>query len=110
MKAIKTLTDAMGRATSAIEPSDWRHVVVLSPNVPKSVPVPEGARVVVLSADGDFWCRFGASAEVPTSDILDGSAPELNPISRSVVGVDTIGLAAGAGRVVNLIFYAGGAS
>jgi len=110
MRAFKTLCDAMGRPTIALEPSDCRHAVILSPGAPKSVSVPEGARVVVLSADGDFWCRIGGPAAVPTSDVLDGTASELNPICRSVAGVSVIGLAAGANRVVNLVFYSGGAS
>jgi hypothetical protein len=110
MKSFKTLGDAMGRPTIALGTSNCRYAIVLSRDTPKTVAVPAGAGIVLFAADGDFWCRFGDAAAVPAGDILDGNASELNPICRSVSGVSTIGLAANANRIVNLIFYAGGLS
>jgi len=107
MRAFRTLCDAMGRPTVALEPSDHLLAVVLAAGAPKSVTVPADARVVVLNANGDFWCRFDGPATVPTSDVLDGTSPELSPICRSVAGVTSIGLAAARDCVVGLAFYSG---
>lgn len=107
MRGFRTLEDAMGRPTAALEPSDHRLAVLLSAGTPKSVAVPHDARIVVLNASGDFWCRFDGTASVPTADVLDGTASELNPICRSVVGVSTIGLVAGRDCAVGLAFFSG---
>lgn len=105
MKSFLTVPDAMGRPTAALATSDSSQVIVLAANQAKLVTVPSGAGTVLFSATGDFWARFGAAAAVPTGDIVDGTAPELNPAGRDVRGITSIGIAAPAACVVNLVFF-----
>lgn len=105
MKSLIALQDAMGAATAALVRSDVSLAVPLAAGQSKTVAVPAEARVMLFNATGDVWVRFGGAAAVPSNDILDGSAPELNPIARDVSGIPSIGLAAPAACVANLIFY-----
>lgn len=105
MMSLIGLQDAMGAATAALTRSDASLVVTLAAGQAKTVAVPEGARVVLFSATGDVWVRFGAAAAVPAADVLDGSAPELNPAAREIAGVASIGLAAPSACLANLVFY-----
>lgn len=100
-----TLEDAMGRRTDALNAPDCCLVVMLSAGVPKQVAVPSGAAVMLASCTGLFWVRYGGPAVLPTADILDGTAPELNPAARSVAGLSSLGLVAPADCVLNLSFY-----
>lgn len=105
MNPLIGLNDAMGRRTAALVRSDTSFAVVLAAGQAKTVAVPGGARVVLLNATADVWVRFGAATTVPAADVLDGSAPELNPVAREITGLSTIGLAAPAACTVNLVFY-----
>lgn len=105
MESFHMLEDAMGRVSSAVHRSDNVMAVLLAGGGAKRVDVPAGARLVLFNATGPFWAKFGGAAAVPTADILDGSAPELNPIGRSVTGIASIGLAASQACTVNLVFY-----
>lgn len=48
-------------------------------NVSKTFTLPAGTRLVVFSAECNFYAKPGASAAVPTVDVTDGSGSELNP-------------------------------
>lgn len=100
-----TLEDSMGRRTDALSPPNCCLVVMLSAGVPKKVVVPHGATVMLASCTGLFWVRYGGSATLPVADILDGTAPELNPAARSVAGLSSLGLIAPADCILNLCFY-----
>jgi len=105
MKSLIALQDAMGATTTALMRSDASFAVTLAAGQAKTVAVPAEARVMLFNATGDVWVRFGGAAAVPSNDILDGSAPELNPVARAVAGVASIGLAAPTACVANLVFY-----
>lgn len=105
MRSLIIDMDANHRLPSAIPQADHRVAVTLSAGQAKSVAVPAGARLVMFSATGDFWARIGGAASVPAADILDGSAPELNPAARSLQGAGVIGIAAAAAATVNLVFF-----
>ncbi|HEY0833590.1 MAG TPA: NAD/NADP transhydrogenase alpha subunit-like protein [Azospirillum sp.] len=106
MKSLHNHQDAMGTPVAAIEPSTRRLAVVLAANTPKTVAVPSGARILLLVATGPVWVQYGAAAAVPAADVLDGTAPELNPACRWIAGTASIGLAASAACTVSLCFYA----
>jgi len=94
------------RAQFAPPPADYVDARVLAANVAESHSIPNGAKYVVFSADGNFYARFGAAAAVPAADVTDGSASELNPEAREIPGgTTTIGLIATAATVVTLSFY-----
>jgi len=105
MKGLMVALDVMGRDTEAVAPSDSVLIIFLTAGAAKSVTVPDRARVVSINATGDVFVRFGDVAALPTADILDGSAPELNPGSRRVDAGSRIGLIAPVDCLVNLAFY-----
>lgn len=105
MRSLTTVPDAMGEPTDVLVPSDTVYAVILGANTPKIVPVPVGARHVLFSGTGNFWAKLGGSAALPTGDILDGSAPELNPAARELMGSGSIGLVSPGPCTVSLAFY-----
>lgn len=105
MQPLIALDDAMGHTSLAINPSSSVLAILLAPGTPKQIAVPAGARIVLFSATGPFWARIGGAATVPSADLLDGSAPELNPVARQVDRAAAIGLAAAAATTVSLSFY-----
>lgn len=105
MQSFQTLDDVMGKNTSILPISDHTHALLLSPGVSKAVTVPPDARVALFSATGNFWLSADNAPAVPTLDILDGTAPELNPSGRAVRAGQTLGLVAPAACTVSLSFY-----
>lgn len=105
MRSLTTVPDAMGEATDVLVPSDTCLAVILAANAPKSVPVPAGARHVLFSSTGNFWAKLGGPAILPEGDVTDGSAPELNPAARELMGAAAIGLVAPGPCAVGLAFY-----
>lgn len=104
MRSLISVDDAMGKPSAIITTSDSVFVAVLTAGVPRQVEVPAAARTVMFSATGPFWARMGGAAVLPVADVLDGSAPELNPIARQIRGT-TIGLVAATPVTVNLVFH-----
>lgn len=76
--------------------------------VPTDTASNKRARYVLFSADGDFYMKMGGAAAVPAADVTDGTASEANPVLREIPSdVTTIGLIAGAARVVTMQFFIG---
>ena len=74
----------------------------------KTVARPAGAMIIVFSKSsptGNFYCRFDNAVAVPSGDITDGSAGEVNPTMRSLVGATTINLVSDATMNVTLAFF-----
>jgi hypothetical protein len=87
---------------------------VLAANVAESETVPsitvDGvaalANYVVFSANCDFYVRMDGTAAVPSADITDGTASELNPTVRYLGGnVAAIGLKSASSCIVTMQFY-----
>jgi hypothetical protein len=92
--------------------SDYIEVVILAAATSKAVRVPQDARYVAFSANGDFFCRFqtvSAALTVPAADTADGSAPELNPTVRRLLIAGAvpsiIQLIAPAACTVTMMFF-----
>jgi|ETNvirnome_2_130_1030620.scaffolds.fasta_scaffold04011_2 hypothetical protein len=78
----------------------------LASGVAETVTPDQGANVVLLAADADFWVRWDAgTATIPASDVTDGSAAEMNPDWRSLEGVTTFSVIADVAAVLTLAFY-----
>lgn len=105
MQSFIARNDAMGRKSYVINPSDHVQSLTLAAGVAKQVTVPANARMVLVNATAPIWVRFGGPATLPTEDILDGSAPELNPAGRTVKEGETIGLVASTACGVSLSYY-----
>jgi len=72
----------------------------------ESFTVPAGANFVVFSADNDFYARYTGTAAVPSADVTDGTASEMNPTARNIKGVATISVvSATANCIVTATFY-----
>lgn len=97
------------RGSITPQPPDYVDARVLAAGTAKRHTVPEGARFVSFSATVDFFALFGASdvtAAVPSTDVTDGTAPELNPMARKIPdGVTHISLIAEAAGKVTLSFW-----
>ncbi|PWC81055.1 hypothetical protein TSH58_00200 [Azospirillum sp. TSH58] len=105
MRSFLSRDDAMGNPSMVIAPSDTAFAIVLAPGVPKQITAPGAAETVLFNATGPFWCKIGGPAVLPANDVLDGSAPELNPVARQVRPNGVIGLVAPAAVTVSLVFY-----
>lgn len=69
-----------------VYPSKYVNAYVLSAGAPVTVNIPTGARVAVFNSNTNFYVNWLAAAAVPSGNITDGSAPELNPVARDVTG------------------------
>lgn len=103
-----------GRGAFSLPLSDNINSLTLTPNQPKFLPVPPGARYVSFTASDDFWMRhYGQDQpqDFPeaTSDVIDGSAADFNPTVRQITdAVKSIGLLSDQdGAVVCISFYGG---
>lgn len=84
--------------------SDYINSRSLSASTAETFIVPEGARFVVFSGTADFYAKPNATASVP-ADVTDGSASELNPTLRSVVGVSSVSVISESACVVSAAFF-----
>lgn len=105
MQSFQTLTDVMGKSTNVIPSPNYVLALVLPPGTAKTVTVPADARVALFSATGNFWLGSTGAPAVPAADILDGTAPELNPSGRAVRPGQTLGLVASSACSVSISFY-----
>jgi hypothetical protein len=105
MQSLEIQDDALGNRTEVISLSDCCYLLALAGGVGKTVSVPAQARAVLFSATGNFWLSLNGLPALPTADILDGSAPSLNPGARAVRPGQVLGLVAPSACLVNLAFY-----
>ena len=92
-------------STFAIKQSDTINNRVLADSVAESDTVPTGAKMVLFSATGNFYCKINDTAAIPGADVTDGSGSEINPSGRVVAAGDTISLIAPVACVVTLAYY-----
>lgn len=98
--------DGNGSTIGCVNPSPHRNHYILAAGVAKTVYVPSGAKRCVFSTTlTDMYVDYDTPAATPTSDIINGTAPELNPIERYLNGVTTISLISATGGNVNISFW-----
>lgn len=97
-----------GNGSYALRCPDYVDARVLAANTAESHTVPSGANYVVFSATGDFYVKYNGTASVPSSDVTDGTASELNPDTRFLgTGVTSISVIAPAITNITLSFFKG---
>ncbi len=69
---------------------------------------PSGANFVNFSATVDFYVNEDATAASPGASITDGTASELNPVTRRVPTDGTFSIFAATGGVVTLSWFGDG--
>ncbi len=63
-------------------------------------------RIVVFSFTADTYVQINDDAVIPVADIVDGTAPFLNPSNRAIKGsVASISCISGTAGVVTMEFY-----
>ena len=86
--------------------SKWVDAKVLAAGVAESITVPTDAKMVIFSANNDFYINSsGGTAATPSADVSDGSASELNPSVRYVYGQGTISIISPYTRIITLSYY-----
>lgn len=98
----------LGMMTFALRQSDWIDARVLAAGVAETFQAPAGARFVLFSADGDFYCKLALAstdAAIPAADVADGTASELNPAMRAIRESEFISLIASAATVVTMQYF-----
>ena len=100
-----------GRATFAPQPSDHVNAAVLAAATSENQAIPAGAVFVAFGADAIFYAKFGiagVTAAIPSGDITDGTAPEVNPSVRRIpAGVTHVALISTTAQVVTLSYFGG---
>ena len=88
---------------------DTGTVVISSGGTAESATIPEGARLIRLQSDRNFWYNFNTTAVVPTGDDVSGSAIFLPAGEKRYVQVkssDTLSaILASTGGILNLVFW-----
>jgi len=85
--------------------SDYIDARVLGVNSAESHTIPSNAKYVLFSATDDFYCLMDGTPSIPSADVEDGSAPELNPTLRDIQSASAIGLISPRACVVTMSFY-----
>lgn len=67
-----------------IYPPKYVNAYVLVANTAQTVTVPTDARVALFSCTRDFYINWQTTAAVPSSNITNGTGPELNPVARDI--------------------------
>lgn len=105
MKSLFIASDVNGKSTFSIPFSDFVNVTTLASGIAEEVTIPTDAKFILFSASSDFYARVNGTASIPVNDIADGSGSELNPVIRSLLGVDSLSLIAPFDCRITMCFY-----
>lgn len=105
MKSFYISTDVNGKSTYSIPFSDFINVHTLDAGIAETVTIPEGAKFILFSSSSDFYARVNGTASIPVNDVVDGSGSELNPVIRSLSGVDSLSVIAPFDCRLSMSFY-----
>lgn len=86
-------------------PTGGVNALVLAAGVAESVTIPSGAGFVYFSGNADFYVLCDGTAEVPSADVTDGSASELNPTGYDLADVTSISIISSYSCIVTCSFY-----
>lgn len=105
MNPVVMIPDAYGHKTDILTPPPHRQVHSLAPSTAVTIPVPAGARAVLMAATTDYWVQYDGDAVLPAASITGGKAPEFNPMARSVAGLTTLSFVSEKAGFLSLGFY-----
>lgn len=103
LKTVKELPS--GVSLVGITPATHVDNMVLAADTPEVYTIPTGAVNVLINCTGDVWIKFGGAAAVPTTEVTDGTASELSPSLRNVVGFTTIGFSSAAANKCSICVW-----
>lgn len=105
MKSFLIAADVNGTSTSSISFSDYVNVTTLVSGVAESVTIPSEAKFILFSSTSDFYARVNGTASIPVNDVTDGTGSELNPVIRSLIGVESLSVIAPFDCRITMSFY-----
>lgn len=92
----------------ALRFSSHCNVLALLSGVADTITVPDGAKVALFSYPDavEIWVKVNDPVAIPAANIVNGTAPELNPEARQVTPGDSLNLIS-AGKDANIMisFY-----
>jgi hypothetical protein len=108
LKTVKELPS--GYPLVGITPATYIDTMVLAADIPEVYTIPSGAVNVLINCTSDVWVKFGGAGAVPTTEVIDGTASELNPALRTVVKTDgtkytTIGFSSAAANKCSICIW-----
>jgi hypothetical protein len=104
-------TDSLTTRLAPRNMSDYIDARVLAAGVAETVACPEGYRYVVIRGEDTYYIAKNDDAAIPSSDITDGSASELNgegydlQPGGDIAAVTSIGVIAPRACVVTFAYY-----
>jgi hypothetical protein len=104
MNKLFAILDGNRIPVSGLNAPDHTDLLHLTANVAKEYTIPAGAKNVYLSATENIFVKIGGAASIPETDVLDGSAPELNPGLRTLAGA-TVGFISQSNCIVTISIY-----
>jgi len=80
--------------------------VVLAAAVAQDLPIPDGAKYMVLNSTADYWLSVNGTAAVPIATLLD-NAPMFKPngLFFFIQGLQNVSLVSTPGAIVSAMFY-----
>lgn len=90
----------------SFKPAQFINARVLAAGVAETHTFATGCAYVFFASDGDWYARWdGSAAAVPAADVTDGTASELNPTLRYVVGQATVSMIAPVATIITISCY-----
>jgi hypothetical protein len=91
----------------ALPQSDHIDALVLAAATAESIRVPSGAtRLMAVCSETVFYMKLDGTATIPSGDVTDGTASELQPGLRYLDGAASVSVISPDASVVTLSWYA----
>lgn len=78
---------------------------ILTAGSAKTINIPTGAKLMLLSCTGDFYTNFQGTASVPSGDVTNGTASELNTRDRWIDGYSSFSVVSPEDAKLTVSFY-----
>lgn len=105
MNRLMQLLDGQSNPTFGLNFSGYNDAIVLAAGVAQTYTIPSGAKSLLFSATESFYVAESGTASVPASNVVNGSAPVLNPVLRGVGKLTSISIIAPVACIVTIAAY-----
>lgn len=97
--------DVSGSPIIGLNRPQYVDAVVLTANTAATYTFPTGKKYALFSATADFYVSYSGTAVVPSTNVTDGTGPELNPVMRQVDGLTSVSIISPSSCVVTVAIY-----
>ena len=106
MKAITLIGDQDERESVAWPRPECVMAYVLTAGAAQSVAIPTGARIALFNnSTSNFFVAYTGTAVIPTTNITNGTAPEMNPSARDISGLASLSVVAQNDSILSVTFF-----